>query len=215
MKASIIIITWNQKKFLEKSLPAIFNQTIKDFEVIAVDSDSTDGAIELMAKYSVKIIHYRDALGPVFNYARAFNMGAKEAKGKFLVRLSGDAIPANKFWLKNLLKPFSNSKIAGTYSKQIYNSSSDPVHKLLCFFVSSRFHSFFEKVACNLMFWGTSCAIRQDLWQKVPFDEKQKRMEDARWSLEVSKLGYKTVYVSSSMVYHTHQRGKKVILPFL
>lgn len=211
-EASIIIITRNQRGFLKRSLPAIFEQTLKDFEVIAVDSGSTDGALELMKKYPIEMVHYKGPVGPEFNYARVFNMGAKQAKGKFLVRLSGDAIPANKFWLANLLEPFLDSKIGGTYSKQIYTSSADPGQRLLYFFAFSRFHWFFEKVACNLMFWGTSCAIRRDLWQKIPFDEAQKRMEDARWSLEISKLGYKTVYAPSSIVYHTHQRGWRTIV---
>lgn len=206
-KASIIIITWNQRRFLEKSLPMIFDQIFKDFEAIAVDSGSTDGALELMRKYPIKIVHYKGSTGSGFNYARAFNLGAKEARGEFLVRLSGDAIPANKFWLVNLLKPFSDPKVAGSYSRQLYSFSADWDQRLLGFFVFSRFHSFFEKTACGLMFWGASCALRRDLWQKVPFDEIQKRMEDACWSLKVNRLGYKTVYVPFSIVKHTHKRS--------
>ncbi len=47
--ASVIVITKNQKRFLEMSVPAIQCQQLDSaFEIIAVDSGSTDGAVEYL-----------------------------------------------------------------------------------------------------------------------------------------------------------------------
>jgi rhamnosyltransferase len=113
-QVSIIILTKNQKRFLKQSLPMIFTQTFKDFEVIIVDSGSIDGSLEIMENYPVKILKIK--MVP-FNYAKAFNFGASKAKGDYLVRLSGDAIPANQYWLENLLKGLESKKVVGTYSR--------------------------------------------------------------------------------------------------
>jgi len=206
---SIIIITRHQEKILRNSLPIIFNQDFKNFEVIIVDS-SSDRKTEILGKeYKVKVIKYRGETGKLFNYAKAFNLGGKASRGDIIVRLSGDAIPVNNSWLSNLLKPLANAEVAGTYSQQIYSGSADWHYKLLHFFAFSRFRPFFEKAAFGLMFWGTACALRKKLWEKIPFDERQRTMEDARWSFEVSKLGFKTVYVPSSVVWHSHRRKLK------
>jgi len=53
MKASIIIITKNQKKYLEKTIPVLLNQNITDYEMIVVDSGSRDGALEYVRSFMV------------------------------------------------------------------------------------------------------------------------------------------------------------------
>lgn len=206
IKTSIIIITRNQKEYLEQSLPMIFDQTIKEIEVIVVDSGSTDGALEFLRHYPVKVIHYSGPTGKDFNYPRAFNLGAEAAKGEFLVRLSGDVIPANQFWLENLLEPLETSlEVVGVYSRQAYEPWADWSHRLLCFCCFSQYRRIFKKISLNLMFWGAACALRKELYQKMPFDYENYRIaEDCRWSVEVNKLGFKTIYASDSLVFHNH-----------
>lgn len=52
----IIIPNYNNEKWLDKCLSSIFNQTYKEFEVIVVDDLSTDGSLEIIKKYPVKLI---------------------------------------------------------------------------------------------------------------------------------------------------------------
>ncbi len=203
-EVSIIILSWNERKALEKNLALIFNQKYQDFEVIVVDSGSTDGTLELLKKYPARVIHYKGPVGNRFNYARALNLGAQEAKGEFLVRLSAHTLPYNRNWLGELLGPFFDPLVAGTYSRQIHSPKSGLYHKLLWFIGFSRFHWFFEKFACYTLFWASSCGIRKKVWQTIPFDEKIKQTEDPVWALAVAKRGYKTVYAPRSMVRHSH-----------
>lgn len=198
---SIVVITRNQKKFLERSIPAIFGQTHKDFEIIIVDSGSTDGALEYLRQFPVKIICY-DRKN--FNYAHAFNLGAQQAGGKFLVRLSGDVIPADDRWLEKLLKPFSDPKIAAAYSYPILEELSWE-HKITYFFQYSRFRPIFKKLALGIMFHGASAAIRKELLDQIPFDGSVPISEDVVWALEMTKRGYKVVLARDSRIIHSHK----------
>ncbi len=51
MKYSILVVTYNNGKYLKKCLDSIFNQTYKNFEVIVVDDGSTDNTKQIVNKY--------------------------------------------------------------------------------------------------------------------------------------------------------------------
>jgi rhamnosyltransferase len=206
-ETSIIIPILNEREALKRNLTLIDNQNYKDFEIIVVDSGSTDGTLDLAKKYPVKIIHYQGPVGDKFNYAKALNLGGREAEGKYLVRLSAHAFPYNRNWLNELLGPFFDPLVAGTYSRQIHSPKSGLYHKFLCFLDFSRFHGLFEKLACYTMFYAASCAIRRGVWQEIPFDEKLGHTEDVAWALAVAKKGYKIVYVPKSIVRHSHYKS--------
>ena len=199
--ASIIIITKDQRRFLERSLPIIFLQTIKNIEVILIDSSEKEDYQTLFAKYSVKIIKIDPK---TFNYSVAANKGAALAKGKFLVRLSGDAVPTNKFWLENLLNNFKNKNVGGVYSRWINDSNSNYFDRYINFIAMRKYKKIFTK-APN---WNSaSGAMRKELWEKHPFNEKLNFCEDWKWSMDILKDKYVIVYEPKSMVYHSHNEN--------
>lgn len=221
VKASIIIITKNQKQFMEKTLPIIFQQTLKDFEVIIGDSGSTDGALEVMKKYPVKIVQIT---AENFNYARAFNTGAKEAKGEILVRLSGDCVPANKDWLKNLIEPFGNPKIGATFGPYLYTDS--PGEGLRQWWPKERIPEKpfiytgkpwpFSGIETSLFGYkrarrfdvfalaGGNCAIRQNLWEKRPFNQNLSAAEDMEYAWFLHTINYDIAFQPNAPVKHSH-----------
>lgn len=56
---SIIIRTYNEEMYLGKCLEKIFNQTYKNFEVIIVDSESTDNTQKIASKFPVKLVEMK------------------------------------------------------------------------------------------------------------------------------------------------------------
>ena len=164
--ASIIIITKDQRRFLERSLPIIFSQTIKNLEVILVDSSASENNQDLFRKYPLRILKISSKN---FNYAVAFNKGVSLATGKFLVRLSGDAVPVNKVWLESLLSNFKAKKVGGVYSRWINDFNSNYFDRYINFLAMRKHKIVFTK-APN---WnGASGAMRRELWQKHPFNQK-------------------------------------------
>lgn len=56
-KISVIIPVKNEADKIERCFEAVFNQTIKPFEVIVVDGHSPDNTVENAKKFSVKILY--------------------------------------------------------------------------------------------------------------------------------------------------------------
>ena len=49
--ASIIIVNFNNAKYLKKSLDSALNQTYKNKEIIVVDDMSDDNSLKVLKKY--------------------------------------------------------------------------------------------------------------------------------------------------------------------
>ena len=56
MKYSILIPTFNSRRWIETVLNSVLNQTYKDFDILIVDGGSTDGTVELVLSYQNKKI---------------------------------------------------------------------------------------------------------------------------------------------------------------
>ncbi|MFC1727409.1 glycosyltransferase family 2 protein [Patescibacteria group bacterium] len=196
---SIVIITKNQKKFLEKSLPSIFKQTYQNFEVIVVDSGSTDGALKLMNKFSVNIIHTNQPNPKTFNHAKAFNQGAKIAKGKYLVRLSGDAIPANRRWLEELIKSAEEENVAMVCGRYFFSWKTDLIFQY--WFRKSLFHSLQKQ---PYAITGGNCLMRKNFWENYPLNEKFGPGDDWEWAQVMKTKGYKIIFNQKAIVFHEH-----------
>lgn len=89
MMISIIVVTWNAKKFVEECFGSILDDT-RGFsaEVIAVDNASTDGTADLIAERfpAVKLIRSNTNLG----FARGNIVAIERAQGKYVCLVNPD-----------------------------------------------------------------------------------------------------------------------------
>lgn len=98
-KFSIVIPVYNVEKYVGKCLDSIVNQTFKDYEIIVVNDGSTDGSIDIVRNYNVKIINSEH-----LSVSEARNIGAKEATGEYLIFLDSD-----DYWSNELLEKINNN----------------------------------------------------------------------------------------------------------
>lgn len=207
MLASIIIITKNQKKFLEKSLPAIFEQTYKNFEVIIVDSGSTDGALGLAKNYPVKIVQITSVDPQEFNFTTALGQGVRHAKGDIIIRLSGDAVPADDNWLKAIIVEFKNPQVIVVHGQYILGPKAtlyDKIQNWYFWYLMRGKRKILKKSADIL---GASYGFRRSLWEKFGPPKNLRQCEDVYLMWVAHKNGYLSVYTPDSRVFHTHGRG--------
>ena len=105
---SIIILSYNTKKLLEKCINSIFRNTKNiSFEVIIVDNASTDGSKELIdmvsRKNNVSAILNNKNLG----FAKANNQAIVKSKGRHILLLNSDTLLKNNVlgemtkWMNN------------------------------------------------------------------------------------------------------------------
>ena len=114
MKISIIVLCKNQLHYLQKSIKILLEQKIDyPYEIVVVDSGSTDGTIDFLKTHQeLKLLQIDPK---TFHFSKTFNWASEKCSGDILVRLSGDVIPTNKFFLKNLIKQFDDPQFVSTY----------------------------------------------------------------------------------------------------
>ena len=195
---SIIIRTKNEEKWIGHCLKSIYLQTLKSFEIILVDNESSDHTIEIAKRYKVnKILKIKDFLP-----GKALNDGIRASKGKFLVFISAHCIPKNNFWLENLRKNFEiHDKIAGVYGRQLPVSFTEDVDKRDLMLVFGRDYRIQKK---DYFFHNANSMIKREVWNRFNFDETLTNIEDRLWGKHVINAGYQIAYDPESSVYHYH-----------
>jgi len=94
-KISILISTFNKFKFIKKTIDSCLNQKYKNYEIIIVDTESTDGTREILNKYSkfkkikIKFIKRKFKKSPL-NQIQAIKSGLDVSKGEIVCLLDGD-----------------------------------------------------------------------------------------------------------------------------
>lgn len=206
MDVSIVIRTKNEGQYIEKTLKRLLEQDSDcKYEIIIVDSDSTDATLDIIKKYDVRLIQITQE---EFSYGRSLNIGASHAKGKFVVSLSAHALPRDKNWLANLITGFEDENVAGIYGRQLSEGNINPfeAYQNELFFGQEEveFKMGNRKRSKYGHFSNSNCAIRRDVWQRFKFDEHVPYAEDILWQREVMQRGFSIVYSSDAIVYHTH-----------
>ena len=123
MLASIVLRAYNEEKHLDELLSVIHKQETDgvDVEVVIVDSGSTDSTLDIANKYDCRIYHI---LPEDFTFGRSLNIGCREAKGDFLVFVSGHCVLVEVNWLQNLIQPLIDGVAAYSYGRQVGNGDS-------------------------------------------------------------------------------------------
>lgn len=201
MKFSIVIPIYNEEKLLSKCLESLtrLDYSQRDFEIIAVDNNSTDMTSEILNQYSraypfVKVISEKKQ-GNVF----ALIAGCQNAQGEILVFTDADTI-APKNWLKNYEKAYQNEKVvcAGGGARM------RPV------FLKARIvERAINLAASKLKFYcGFNMSIRRIVYQKIGgFDPRVNFDQDFFLIFRAKKFG-SSVFVNDNEVITSSRRFK-------
>lgn len=204
---SIIILTKNPGRRIEEVLSSIFRQKRDEpVEVVMVDSGSSDGSIEIIQKFDVRLIKIRPG---DFSHSRTRNYAVAQSKGEYVVMLVQDAVPADENWLKELVSPLKeNGNIAGVYSRHIPHRDARITEKsFISFKYPDKAQTRQKKsnhTIKDVFFSNVSSAMRRDLLMRFKFNENLIMSEDQQWAKDVLENGYSIFYNPKSVVYHSH-----------
>ncbi|MBI4678107.1 MAG: glycosyltransferase [Elusimicrobia bacterium] len=193
---SIIIRAKNEERWIGRCLRMVFQQGMKDFEVVLVDSGSTDHTLAIAGKFPVKTVRIEG-----YRPGTALNAGIRASSGRFVACLSAHCIPKDASWLETLLKNMEDPAVAGVYGRQLpmsYSSDVDKRDLLITFGLDRRVQ------VKDGFFHNANSLIRRSVWEEVPFDETAPNIEDRIWGEAVIKKGYHLAYEPEAAVYHYH-----------
>ena len=178
-----------------------------------MDSGSTDGTLEILARYPVRVI---PILAADFNHGETRNVGARAATGDWVAFTVGDARAADERWLERLLEGITDDQVVGVCGSQIvpherdknpldwFRPISEPRLKRVQFSAAEEFDrlSPLEKVrACS---WDDVTALyRREVLMNIPF-RRATFAEDALWANDALRGGHALVYNAAARVYHYH-----------
>jgi len=218
--ASVVIPTFQAGPGFDDLLGKIFSQNTEfGYEVIVVDSGSTDGTPELAARHGASV--HRIEPGE-FDHGATRNLGASLSAGRYVAFLVQDALPVEDHWLASMAANLdADDTVAGVYGRQIPRPDSSPLTRALMrdwptssperreqFAGGPQTYAALPPTTRRSLaaFDDVSSCVRRSVWERIPF-ERTRFGEDLRWGKAAVEAGHKLVYEPRSAVLHSHERG--------
>lgn len=200
--ATITYLTKNGGELFRRSLTEVLAQEVDfKFEVVVVDSGSTDGTLEYLRDQPVRF--YQIAPGE-FNFGLTRDYAFSLAAGEILVTLSQDAIPVGKNWLRDMVEPFAYAALA-----VVQGCEATPVDRDV--FYWEEIGMFYQTRDCRK--WNeqhngigmsfTNCAIRRSVWRENQMGRVE-MSEDRVFQRAIAGKGGKIFPQWTAQVYHAH-----------
>ena len=199
MKISIVLTTKNEEKNIDKLLESLINQE-EPYEILVVDSDSTDKTQDIVRRYSnknknIKLLIHPGTRGESMNY------GIKQATGDAVSFIGGDDV-ADKNWIKEIRSGLKSADIVvggliATEEEKVKNIENVKL-----------FHK-----GVNISYPGTNTTYKKEILDKIGgFDPWFSSAEDLEINIRAVDAGYKIIENKKAKVYY---RPKGTPLTFL
>ncbi len=211
---SVLILNYNGLRYVDRCVSSVLRTDYPNFEVIFIDNASTDGSYEYVkqrygASRHLKIIRNSKNYG----FARGNNLGAKYARGEYLVFLNVDT-EVEPNWLKELVRTMESDPSIGAAQAKLLRMD-DPRrldtcgHKLTPYGFTyevglnedaNRYNEPFEILAGK----GAALIVRRSVFEEVGgFDEEYfvlREETDMCWRIWLR--GYRVVFTPDARVFH-------------
>jgi len=222
---SVIVIGFNGRPYLPRTLEALANQTLcrrEHVEIILVDNASTDGTIKLVRDQFPDVLPI--GLSENIGYYRAFERAAENARGRFVVVMPQDML-AHEECLAELVRPALADPRVGVVVPSIINPGSEVYEQLRLSGHVEGYGKFYIS-SLGQVRYSTGrdgrCSLTLATIGPLLFNRKLREecgfYFDPGWShyagdweagLRAALLGYLPVWNPESVVYHLGEEDKR------
>ncbi len=203
-RVSVIVRTKNCENIIGESLAALFSQHYKDFELIVVDSGSTDSTLEIVGEYPCTLIHM-----PPDEYisGKALNLGASHARGKLLIFQNSDTVPLTPDALGLLVAALDDPEVQAAYARQVARPDAWSWVRLE---LESAFPAG-DVTPPWITFEAPFSIMRKTAWEEHPFFEDAMYSEDTEWGHWARRNGMRIEYVKDARAMHSHNHNLRQV----
>ena len=124
---SVIMPSYNSKKYIKKAIDSVLEQTYSNFELIIVDGNSTDGTLDILDEYKKQDRRIKVIQDEGRGIGAALQLGCQIASGKFIARMDSDDIAINTRFEKQLKIFHSIPNLILVASPVIYINEDDSI----------------------------------------------------------------------------------------
>ncbi len=198
MKFSIIIPVYNTSAYLERCISAVKSMDFpaNEYEILAVDNNSTDGSLELLSKFEGIRVLRENKQG---SYA-ARNHAVRESKGEFLAFTDSDCMPLPN-WLKSIESALQDPSRQIVMGPRIADSIRRSV-QLLAAYESKKDELVFESTSPDLYYGFTNnMGVRKSAYDRCgPFEERPRGADTIFVRRVVNEFGCHAVCYNKQML---------------
>jgi len=193
-RVTLVIPAYNEELHIGACLEAIADQTVKPFEVIVVDNNSTDRTAAIARSYPFVRVLTERRQGVVYARDRGFNA----ARGDIIGRLDADGRLA-KDWVACVQELFADPTVDAASGVVGYRDVAMP-----------RWFNIFDRLVRHYLSWkmssvhesflyGVNMAIRRSSWLTVrPYVCHERHLhEDLDLAAHMSALKQRVVFTTS------------------
>lgn len=221
MDASVVIPTKNGgNRFIDVLATVAGQVTNYDYEIICVDSGSSDFTLEVIAAFPEVTLY--EIPPSEFGHGKTRSWAAEKCSGDYIIFITQDALPTSPYWLQSFINAMKAAPdaIAGFGIHRPYPE---------CNFIDARnisnhfkqygdedvvvqvedFQQFEEDLAYRMryaFFSDNNACVHRGFFLEHPYPDVN-FAEDQFWMMEQMGKGYKKVYTPNAAVYHSHNYG--------
>ncbi|MFA6133502.1 MAG: glycosyltransferase family 2 protein [Phycisphaerae bacterium] len=190
---SVLVVTWNRREELAKSLESVVVQTYPNYEIVVVDNASTDGSSDLVRQrfpQALLIRSYKNLGCP-----SGRNLGFANCKGKYVYMLDDDGWLERDALEKAVARAQSDQSL-GVIMTQIKEVEGDRV-------VRSKPAGLTQPLYVS-SFTGCCSMIRRDIFEQIGGfpDDFFRQGEEEDFAIRMLDAGKFCFYEPASVMYH-------------
>lgn len=205
----VIVPTLNAARDWRPFVSALLSCRIRLDHVFIVDSESTDGTVELARAAGFEVLSIRRS---DFNHGGTRQLAAEKLDhAEILVYLTQDAVLANSEALHLLLAAFDDPSVGAAYGRQLPRSGAEALEihaRNFNYPPTSEVRSFAsrDRIGIKAAFLSNSFAAyrRSTLLKVGGFPHDALFGEDTITAAKILLEGHKIAYVAEACVYHSH-----------
>ncbi len=193
---TVVVLTYNSASTIGACLQSLTQQEWKDFEVVIVDDDSTDGTLAVVAEFAVNLVVSVVRNGS-HNIPRGRNIGMRHARAGIVAFVDSDDYPALD-WTRIIIETFRAEPGLALVSGDMLPAFHTKVGQAIAL----------NDEAVRRLFWrgfvhfaAGNSAINRTVMNDEMFDEEFRFAEDLELVTRV-KERYRWAHVPNLKVHH-------------
>ena len=205
---SVLIPARNEERHIGRCLNSLQNQIYKNYEIIVLNDNSTDGTLKIIKSIAakdkrIKVIDGKPLPKDWYGKPFALHQLSQKARGEILIFTDSDTIhnPTSISWAVTNMKELKADMVSG-YVGQIFMSAGEiltvPLMFFLTGFVIPLFLNRFSRLSQFSAAVGQFIAIKHDVFKAIGGCEtfRKKTSEDVYMARYVKKKGYNTRFLN-------------------
>lgn len=177
-RVSLVIPVYNEVDRIHDCLTAVAAQTVRPFEVIVVDNNSSDETVKVTASFPFVTVITEPRQGVAYARDAGFNI----ARGEIIGRIDADTI-ISADWIETVQNLFSDGWLGAVSGAATYRdiTFSRTVNKFDLFWRRRMARLLGREVALQ----GANMAIRTSAWQSIANEVCHKRGQHEDFDLAI------------------------------